>query len=241
MNDIADTVPPLDRRRAAKRHAADRDFAGIGFNETDQEVGEGRLACAGRAAYAEERPRRNGQIKALDPGACPARSVIVETDIAKHDGPRPNRGCRPRIRRTLRGEIAFEAEEFRVCGNGAGELPQHLAHLHRRSGDAGKDEKHCQDDRRVNVEQHQADKGNQRANQAGYDRSGEPVAILLTKIGELLALEPVETVLKFGDEIGLAVLPGGRASARRGAARSHASAQCPCGLTAPRNRAPAAA
>jgi hypothetical protein len=77
------------------------------------------------------------------------------------------------------------------------------------TGDAGKDEKHCQDDRRVNVEQHQADKGNQRANQAGYDRSGEPVAILLTKIGELLALEPVETALKFGDEIGLAVLPGG--------------------------------
>jgi hypothetical protein len=35
--------------------------------------------------------------------------------------------------------------------------------LHRRPGDAGKDEKQCQDDRRLNVEQHQADKGNQRA------------------------------------------------------------------------------
>jgi hypothetical protein len=33
--------------------------------------------------------------------------------------------------------------------------------------------------------------------------------ILLTKIGKLLALEPLETVVKFGDEIGLAVLSGG--------------------------------
>jgi hypothetical protein len=61
----------------------------------------------------------------------------------------------------------------------------------------------------VHVEQHQADKGDQRADQSGYDRSGEPVAILLTKIGKLLALEPLETVVKFGDEIGLAVLSGG--------------------------------
>jgi hypothetical protein len=53
----------------------------------------------------------------------------------------------------------------------------------------------------LNVEQHQADKGNQRAYQSGYDGSGEPVAILLAKIGELLALEAVEAVLKFRDEI----------------------------------------
>jgi hypothetical protein len=122
LDDIADTVPPLDRRRAAKRYAADRNLAGIWFNEPDQQVGEGRLACAGRAAHAEERPRRNSQIEALDPGACPARSVIVETDVAKHDGARRNRGCRPRVRRILRGEIAFEAEKFRVRGNRAGEL-----------------------------------------------------------------------------------------------------------------------
>ncbi len=61
----------------------------------------------------------------------------------------------------------------------------------------------------MHVEQHQADKGDQRADQSGYDRSGEPVSILLTKKSELLAFEPVETVLKFGDEIGLAVLSGG--------------------------------
>ena len=60
----------------------------------------------------------------------------------------------------------------------------------------------------MNVEQHQADKGNQCADQPSYDRSGKAVAIFLTEIGELLALEPIETVLKLGDEIGLAILSG---------------------------------
>jgi hypothetical protein len=133
----------------------------------------------------------------------------VETDVAKGDCARFNRKARPQIRGISGGEIPFEAQKFRVRGNRAGELLQHLTHLHRRCGDAGKNEKHRQDDRRVHVEQHQADKGNQRADQSGYDRSGEPVAILLTKIGKLLALEPLETVVKFGDEIGLAVLSGG--------------------------------
>jgi hypothetical protein len=40
---------------------------------------------------------------------------------------------------------------------------QHLAHLHRWYGDAGKNEKHCEDYGGLNVKQHQADKGNHRA------------------------------------------------------------------------------
>ena len=121
---------------------------------------------------------------------------------------------RTQVGQILSGEIVFEAEKFRVRGRRAGELRQHLAHLHRRGGDAGKNEKHCQDDRRLHVKEHQADKGNQRADQSGDDRSCKPVAIVLTKIGELLALEPLETVLKFGDEIGLVVLPGRRDECR---------------------------
>jgi hypothetical protein len=202
-------VPPLDCRRAAKRHAANRDVAGIRFEQSNQQVGEGHLACAGRAADAEERSRRNSQIETLDAGTRPARSVIVEADVAKYDFALFNRGSGSQVGQILSGEIVFEAEKFRVRGNRAGELLQQLAHLHCRCGDAGKNEKHCQDDRRLHVEQHQADKGNQRADQSGDDRSCKPVAILLTKISELLALEPVETVLKFGAEIGLAVLPGG--------------------------------
>jgi hypothetical protein len=33
LHDIADLIPPLDRRRAAKRYGADRDLAGIGFEQ----------------------------------------------------------------------------------------------------------------------------------------------------------------------------------------------------------------
>ena len=92
----------------------------------------------------------------------------------------------------------------------------------------------------MNVEQQQADKGNQRADQSGYDRSGKAVTILLTEISELLALEPIETVLKLGDEIGLAILSGGELQPAE-ELRCLASAQCPCGLTVLRNHAPAAA
>ena len=109
----------------------------------------------------------------------------METDVAKHDRAWRNRGCRPCVGRIESGEIAFESSKFRVRRDGGGELLQHLTHLHRRPRDSGKDEKHAQDDRRVNVEQHQADKGNQRADQSGYDRSGKAVTILLTECSRL--------------------------------------------------------
>ncbi len=133
----------------------------------------------------------------------------METDVAKHDRARRNRRRRSRVGRIVSDEIAFELEKLGVRGHRAGELPQHLTHFHRWRGDAGKDGKHRQDNRRWDVEQNQADKGDQCADQSGDDRGGEPVAILLTEIGKLLALEPAETVGKFGDEIGLAVLPSG--------------------------------
>jgi len=67
---------------------------------------------------------------------------------------------------------------------------------------------HRQDDRRLDVEQHQTNKGDQRADHSGKDGGGEAIPIFQTNISELLAREPVKTVLKFGDKIGLAVLPG---------------------------------
>jgi hypothetical protein len=109
----------------------------------------------------------------------------------------------------LRGrEIAFKLEKFRMRRQHAGKFLQRLAHLHRRSGDAGKDQKHCENDRRLHVEEHETDKGDQGADKSGNDGYGETIAVLLTTIRQLLAREPGETVLKFSEETGLAVLSG---------------------------------
>jgi len=94
-------------------------------------------------------------------------------------------------------------------GKHGGELLQGLAHLHRRSGDAGKNQKHCENDRHLDVEQNEPDKGDQGADKSRDDGNGQAIAVLLTNIGQLLALEFGETVLKFSEEAGLAVLPGG--------------------------------
>ena len=64
----------------------------------------------------------------------------MKADIAKHDGAGHDRhdGL---IGGQLRGrKVAFKLEKFRMRGQHAGKLLQRLAHLHRRSGDASKDQ-----------------------------------------------------------------------------------------------------
>src|SRR5262249_47622847 len=101
LNDIADTVAPTDRRRTADWGVADRDLAGIGFKQPDQKVGESRLAGASWAAHTQGGPRRNGEVKALDARAGSARSVIMKTDVAKHDIARRDRRGGPHGNRHL--------------------------------------------------------------------------------------------------------------------------------------------
>jgi len=103
-------VPPRHRRRAADRDATDRDLAGIRFEQADQKVGESGLPGAGRPADAEKGPRCNREIEALNTGAGSARSVIVETDVAKRDQSRRYVDCRRGGVYILRRKIAFEGE-----------------------------------------------------------------------------------------------------------------------------------
>ncbi len=73
----------------------------------------------------------------------------------------------------------------------------------------GEDEEQRNQNRGRSIEYGQSDKGNQRTNEARYNRDDEPVAALAVDKGELLMPERRNAALEFLDEIGLAVLSGG--------------------------------
>ncbi len=109
----------------------------------------------------------------------------MEAYVAEDDCARRDRACRRLVRRGARcGEIAFEPLRFGMGRNRGGKLLQRLAQLHRRARNPGKDEKHGEDDGRLQVEQRKADKSDQRAGQSGDKADGEAIAIFLADKGE---------------------------------------------------------
>lgn len=98
-----------------------------------------------------------------DTGVGRARTIIMKADVAEDDFTGCDRAFRRSCNDVVHGQFAPELDKLRIGREHAHELLQCLAHLHCRPGDAGKDQKHRQDDGCQHAEDDEADKGDESA------------------------------------------------------------------------------